>query len=150
MLHAGETGGDVFILIRGEISMLDSDGTFLFKVPEGTIFGEATVLRHLQVRKTSILYEHGMGLVGTSFGCTATCSQVTRCGTWYHNSSLCACLVQHPTKQPQAARTGMIASAKGSCYCCCCCYRRASRAPSASTTCSARRPATCCASHRRT
>ncbi|KAF6262699.1 hypothetical protein COO60DRAFT_586187 [Scenedesmus sp. NREL 46B-D3] len=45
----GETGGDVFILIRGELHMVDMDKeTFLAKIPEGGVFGEGTVLRHLE------------------------------------------------------------------------------------------------------
>jgi hypothetical protein len=48
---AGESGGDVFILIRGELHMVDMDKeTFLAKIPEGGVFGEGTVLRHLEVR----------------------------------------------------------------------------------------------------
>lgn len=47
---AGETGGDVFILMRGELHMVDMDKeTFLAKIPEGGVFGEGTVLRHLEV-----------------------------------------------------------------------------------------------------
>ena len=47
----GEVGGDVFILMRGELHVLDIDNeTFLFKIPEGTVFGEATVLQHVEVR----------------------------------------------------------------------------------------------------
>lgn len=46
----GEVGGDVFILVRGELHVVESDGsTSLFRIPEGTVFGEATVLRHLEV-----------------------------------------------------------------------------------------------------
>ena len=46
----GEVGGDVFILVRGQLHVLDLDHeTFLFKIPEGTVFGESTVLRHIEV-----------------------------------------------------------------------------------------------------
>lgn len=46
----GEVGGDVFILVRGELHVLDLDQeTFLFRIPEGSMFGEATVLRHMEV-----------------------------------------------------------------------------------------------------
>ncbi len=42
----------MFILMRGDLHVLDLDqSTFLFKVPEGTVFGEGTVLRHLEVRE---------------------------------------------------------------------------------------------------
>lgn len=52
--HAGESNSDVFILLRGELHVLDLDQqTFLFKVPEGTVFGEGTVLRHVEVRRTA-------------------------------------------------------------------------------------------------
>ena len=41
----------MFILVRGELHVLDSDqSTCMFKVSEGTVFGEATVLRHMEVR----------------------------------------------------------------------------------------------------
>jgi hypothetical protein len=41
----------VFILVRGELHVLDTDQqTCLLKVPEGTVFGETTVLRHMEVR----------------------------------------------------------------------------------------------------
>lgn len=47
---AGEVGGDVFILVRGDLHVLDTDQeTFLLKIPEGTVFGETTVLRHMDV-----------------------------------------------------------------------------------------------------
>jgi hypothetical protein len=53
LFGAGETGGDVFILIRGELHMVDMDKeTFLAKIPEGGVFGEGTVLRHLEVRRS--------------------------------------------------------------------------------------------------
>jgi hypothetical protein len=54
-LHvSGETGGDVFILMRGELHMLDLDlETKLFRIPEGTVFGEGYVLRHLEVRRSA-------------------------------------------------------------------------------------------------
>lgn len=40
----------MFILVRGEVHMLDADGeTLLLKVPEGGVFGEGTVLRHMEV-----------------------------------------------------------------------------------------------------
>ena len=45
----GEAGGDVFVLLRGELSVLDADQqTALFRIPEGTFFGEGTVLRALE------------------------------------------------------------------------------------------------------
>ncbi|GBG00035.1 voltage-gated ion channel [Raphidocelis subcapitata] len=45
----GEVGGDVFILVRGEVHVLDADGeTLLLKIPEGSVFGEETVLRHME------------------------------------------------------------------------------------------------------
>jgi len=45
----GELGGDLFILVRGELHVLDTDQeTFLFKIPEGAVFGESTVLRHIE------------------------------------------------------------------------------------------------------
>lgn len=48
----GELGGDVFILVRGELHVLDSDGsTCIFRIGEGTVFGESTVLRHMEVRE---------------------------------------------------------------------------------------------------
>lgn len=41
----------MFILVRGELHVLDTDQqTCLLKVPEGTVFGETTVLRHMEVR----------------------------------------------------------------------------------------------------
>ena len=50
----GEVGGDVFILVRGELHILDMDQkTSLLKIPEGTVFGEATVLRHIEVSRRS-------------------------------------------------------------------------------------------------
>lgn len=50
-LDAGESGGDVFMLLHGELHVMDADQeTFLFKIPEGTVFGEGTVLRRLEVR----------------------------------------------------------------------------------------------------
>jgi hypothetical protein len=43
----------VFILIRGELHMVDMDKeTLLAKIPEGGVFGEGTVLRHLEVRRS--------------------------------------------------------------------------------------------------
>jgi hypothetical protein len=49
--HTGEPGGDVFILMRGELLQLDADKvTRLAAIPEGSVFGEGTVLRHLEVR----------------------------------------------------------------------------------------------------
>jgi hypothetical protein len=45
----GEVGGDVFVLLRGDLSVLDADQqTALFRIPEGTFFGEGTVLRALE------------------------------------------------------------------------------------------------------
>lgn len=50
MCHPGETGGDVFILLRGELVMLDLDQTtILFRISPGTVFGEGTVIRQLEV-----------------------------------------------------------------------------------------------------
>lgn len=47
---AGEPGGDMFILMRGELLQLDVDGsTMLAKIPEGSVFGETVVLRNLEV-----------------------------------------------------------------------------------------------------
>lgn len=40
----------MFILMRGELHVVDLDHeTFLSKIPEGGVFGEGTVLRHLEV-----------------------------------------------------------------------------------------------------
>lgn len=48
----GEPGGDVFILMRGELVQLDVDlATRLGSVAEGSVFGEGTVLRQLEVRR---------------------------------------------------------------------------------------------------
>lgn len=47
---AGEPGGDVFILMRGELLQLDVDReTTIAKIPEGSVFGETVVLRNLEV-----------------------------------------------------------------------------------------------------
>lgn len=47
---AGEPGGDVFILMRGELHQLDVDReTTIAKIPEGSVFGETVVLRNLEV-----------------------------------------------------------------------------------------------------
>lgn len=44
----------MFILMRGELHMTDLDGaTCLARVPEGSVFGEATVLRHLEVARAA-------------------------------------------------------------------------------------------------
>lgn len=53
MVAPGEPGGDVFILMRGELQQLELDvdsTTQLSKIPEGSVFGEGTVLRQLEVR----------------------------------------------------------------------------------------------------
>ncbi|KAF8058454.1 esf2 [Scenedesmus sp. PABB004] len=53
----GESGGDVFILLRGELHVLDLDATTcLAKIPEGSVFGEGTVLRHMEARHAA---QHG-------------------------------------------------------------------------------------------
>jgi hypothetical protein len=73
--RAGEVRGDVFILVRGELHVLDSDQkTMLFKIPEGTVFGEGTVLKHLEVRwDASCLQLSGAKPPElTSIQCTAT------------------------------------------------------------------------------
>ena len=52
-MRIGESHGDVYILIRGDMNVLNSDRrTFLFKIPEGTVFGEGVVLRRMEVRRT--------------------------------------------------------------------------------------------------
>ncbi|GLI62967.1 hypothetical protein VaNZ11_005824 [Volvox africanus] len=44
----GESGCDVYILLQGELQVLAADqGALLYCVPEGTIFGEGSVLRQL-------------------------------------------------------------------------------------------------------
>ncbi|GFR43465.1 hypothetical protein Agub_g4548 [Astrephomene gubernaculifera] len=44
----GESGGDVFILLQGELHVLAADqGTLLYCVPEGTVFGESSILREI-------------------------------------------------------------------------------------------------------
>ncbi|GLC41041.1 hypothetical protein PLESTB_000949600 [Pleodorina starrii] len=44
----GESGADVYILLQGELQVLSADlGALLYSVPEGTIFGEGSVLRQL-------------------------------------------------------------------------------------------------------
>ncbi|GIL77636.1 hypothetical protein Vretimale_6799 [Volvox reticuliferus] len=44
----GESGSDVYILLQGELQVLAADlGALLYCVPEGTIFGEGSVLRQL-------------------------------------------------------------------------------------------------------
>ncbi|KXZ52320.1 hypothetical protein GPECTOR_10g952 [Gonium pectorale] len=44
----GETGADVFILLQGELQVMASDmTTVLYCIPEGTVFGESSVLRQL-------------------------------------------------------------------------------------------------------
>ncbi len=53
-IQAGESSADVYILIRGDLHMLDADQeTFMFTVPQGTVFGEGTVLRHIEVSSHS-------------------------------------------------------------------------------------------------
>jgi hypothetical protein len=38
------------MLLNGDLHVMDSDQqTFLFKIPEGTVFGEGSVLRRLEV-----------------------------------------------------------------------------------------------------
>jgi hypothetical protein len=50
-IHADEAGGDIFILVRGELHVMDTNQEHaVFKVPEGTVFGEASVLKHIEVR----------------------------------------------------------------------------------------------------
>jgi hypothetical protein len=52
----GEPGGDVFILMRGELLQLDVDReTTIAKIPEGSVFGETVVLRNLEVRVLLLL-----------------------------------------------------------------------------------------------
>ncbi len=52
-MSSGEAGSEVFILMRGELHVLDLDQeTFLFAIPEGSVFGEGSVLRHLEVSIT--------------------------------------------------------------------------------------------------
>lgn len=44
----------MFILMRGDLHAMDIDKeTFLYKLPEGSVFGEGTVLRQLEVRDSS-------------------------------------------------------------------------------------------------
>ena len=54
-MRAGEPGGDVFILMRGELLQLDVDKeTTIAKIPEGSVFGETVVLRNLEVRAQGV------------------------------------------------------------------------------------------------
>lgn len=51
-MHActGELSADFYILVRGDVHVMDVDRkTPLFKIPEGTIFGEATVIKRIDV-----------------------------------------------------------------------------------------------------
>lgn len=49
-ITTGEPGGDVFILMRGELLQLDVDlQTTIARIPEGSVFGETVVLRNLEV-----------------------------------------------------------------------------------------------------
>lgn len=52
----------MFILMRGELHAMDLDKeTMLYKLPEGSVFGEGTVLRQLEVglilETTSYVFE---------------------------------------------------------------------------------------------
>ena len=50
-MASGEPQGDLYILLRGDMHVLDTDRrSFLFKVPEGRVFGEAVALRRIEVR----------------------------------------------------------------------------------------------------
>jgi hypothetical protein len=50
----------VFILLRGELVMLDLDQTtILFRISPGTVFGEGTVIRQLEVGRK---YWEGSGV----------------------------------------------------------------------------------------
>lgn len=49
--HAGESSCDLYILVRGDLHVLKDDRqTYLFRIPEGTIFGENSVVRSMEVR----------------------------------------------------------------------------------------------------
>ncbi|EFJ52746.1 hypothetical protein VOLCADRAFT_86033 [Volvox carteri f. nagariensis] len=43
----GENGADVYILLQGELQVLAEPSALLYSIPEGTIFGEGSVLRQL-------------------------------------------------------------------------------------------------------
>lgn len=47
----------MFILVRGELHVLDNNdrSSSMFKVAEGTVFGEATVLRQMEVSMDLII-----------------------------------------------------------------------------------------------
>lgn len=60
----------MFILVRGELHVLDADQTFLATIPEGTVFGEETVLRHLEVRPWLSLCPVALSSVAA---CNCTC-----------------------------------------------------------------------------
>ncbi len=54
--YTGEHSSDLFILIRGDVYVMDDrdSQTKLVKVPEGSIFGEEGVISHLNVSMTCV------------------------------------------------------------------------------------------------
>jgi len=54
--YLGEAHSSVYILLRGEMHVLGMDRrSFLFKVPEGTVFGETVALRQMEVKQKIVV-----------------------------------------------------------------------------------------------
>jgi hypothetical protein len=54
-LCAGESSSELYILVRGDLSVVDKTNTPLARIGEATIFGEAPLLRSIEVSEAETM-----------------------------------------------------------------------------------------------